>query len=282
MCSASPRYYICVYASQVAMCIGENRHKNVSDAVMMMWQRIAPASFRQALHRNNCTTDEERLRALMDVRGDVRALVSKSMTSAISSAEVSSCYANAQAELEKAHLDREERRLVDDALRKNLYTSYGTHAESEMFVYIRDVLRIPCRTDSKFYKRHMGTVDGIPWYVGGKIDAISEDGDILIEIKNRVNRLFMRAPSYEVAQVQAYLELLDVDQGIIVECLKDSQGVHTNTIPLLRDRRYWEMRVVPKLTHFVSFLVRLLDDTALQDAFLNSKKPSAMLSATCP
>lgn len=278
-CAAAPRFYVCVYASQVAMCIGANRHKKVSDAVMLMWQRIAPASFREAMRRNNLRTDEDVLSSLVEAHGEVRALVTRSMSGpTASSSQVASCYTGAAHELEHCALGAEERQLVDSVVKKNLYTAYGTRAESEMLQHVRDVMCIPCHADPTFYKVCMGHIDGIPWYVGGKIDAMSDDGHLLIEIKNRVNRLFYRAPAYEAVQVQTYLELLNVHQGALIECFKGDNGVQTNVIPIARDKAFWKNEVVPKLQRFVTFVLRLLRDTALQDQFLTSKRPSAMVA----
>jgi hypothetical protein len=209
--------------------------------------------------------------------------VDKSRALATTSSEVAACYHGALTELEHVSLDAQERQLVDAHLKKNLYTAYGTRAETEMLQHIRDVMCIPCHADPAFYKVCMGEIDGVPWFVGGKIDALSDDGDLLIEIKNRVNRLFHRAPTYEAVQVQAYLELLDVHQGALVECFKSEVGgVQTNLIPIARDKMFWKHDVVPKLRKFVAFLVKLLRDPATQDTFLRSKRPSLLVTQTTP
>lgn len=274
--------YICVYASQVAMCIGKNRHKKISDGVMSMWQRIAPDSFREAMRRNNLQTEEDALLELMEARGEVRKLVDTSIGApTTSSTQVAACYNGVLSQLQQLEdpLDAKGQQVVEAALRKNLYTTYGNRAETEMLAYICNVMDIPCHADPTFYKTCMGEVDGVPWYVGGKIDALSDDGELLIEIKNRVNRLFYRAPAWEALQVQTYLELLDVEHGALVECFKgESGGVQTNVVPIRRDRALWQEEVVPKLRRFVAFLLKLLGDPAVQDAFLTSKRPSTMVT----
>jgi hypothetical protein len=277
-CASVP--YVCVYASQVAGCIGANRHKKVSDAMMQMWQRIAPAGFRDAMRRNGLETEEDAVQRLVEKHEEVRALVEHSArVSTATSAEVASCYNGAQHDIENTTLGSEQKQLVDSVVKKNLYTAYGTRAETEMLRYIRDVMCIPCHADTAFYKQCQGEVDGVPWYVGGKIDAMSDDGHLLIEIKNRVNRLFHRAPAYEAVQVQTYMQLLDVHQAALIECFKGEGGaVQTNVVPIARDKLFWKHEVVPKLRRFVAFLVRLLRDTAVQDSFLASKRPSAMIT----
>jgi hypothetical protein len=217
--------YVCIYASQVAVCIGANKHKKVSEAVDAMWQRISPHSYYAALERNGLKTDDQNVTEIMAKHLDIKTLVDRSLTLPCdSSDQVAAHYDLVSRDLESAELGEDEKRLVDDVLKRNLYTTYGNLHEHHMLAHIRDTLGIKCRPDPTFYKQLGGTCRGVPWYVGGKIDAINEDRTLLIEIKNRVNRLFNRVPFYEVIQVQTYLHLLGVEQGALVECLKSTTG----------------------------------------------------------
>ena len=217
--------YVCVYASQVAVCIGANRHKKASEAMEAMWHRISPASFRAAMVRNGQKTDDQSVTDLMARSGAVKALVDRSMKAACeSSDQVAANYDTVSRELRTVcrsttALSADDERLVDDVIKRNLYTAYGTQHEHRALQYIRDTLHMDCHPDPTFYKQQAGVVRGVPWYVGGKIDAIARDKSVLVEIKNRVNRLFYRVPFYEVVQVQTYLELLNMDKGVLVECL---------------------------------------------------------------
>lgn len=288
MKTTASRPFVCIYASQVAMCIGANRHKKISEAVELMWQRVDPAGFRAALKRNHLRTEEEIADDIINARDDVRDLVDSTLAPACeSSDEVAKQYDTVAKELRAVPLPEEERKLVDDVLKRNLYTTYGNAHESRALAYVRDTLGIKCREDPTFYKAEQGACAGpwgsFPWYVGGKIDAIDDDRTLLIEIKNRVNRLFYRIPFYEQVQVQAYLELLGLEKGVLVECLKTSDPSETlplevNVIPIARDRELWRRDIVPKLDGFVDFLGRLTHDHALQDRYLLSKRRSAMVT----
>lgn len=286
--------YVCIYASQVAVCIGANKHKKVSEAVESMWQRISPHSYYEAMHRNGLKTEDQNVTEIMARHEEVKGLVDRSLTLPChSSDQVAAHYDLVSRGLETVALEDDEKRLVDDVLKRNLYTTYGNLHEHKMLTHIRDTLGIKCQPDSTFYKLQGGTVRGVPWYVGGKIDAINEDRTLLIEIKNRVNRLFNRVPFYEVIQVQTYLQLLGVEQGALVECLKSTKAdgvhcgdehtvhsgndVHVNVIPIRRDRELWGSTVMPKLEAFVDFLMRLIDDEKLQDRYLQSKRRSVLV-----
>ena len=288
--------YVCIYASQVAMCIGANKHKKVSEALEMMWQRVSPTGFAAAMQRNGQKTEDEQAADIIKAHTEVQGLVDLTMaTECDSSDQVAQQYDSIAKELrDLPDLPEEDRKLVDDVLKRNLYTNYGNTHEHRVLTYIRDTLGIQCGEDPTFYKIQAGVAQGawgsFPWHVGGKIDAIDDKKTLLIEIKNRVNRLFYRVPFYEQVQVQAYLHLLDLDRGVLVECLKtrdneedilaDTAAARTtvNVIPIKRDRDLWEREIVPKLSGFVDFLGCVVNDTNMQDRYLQSKRRSAMIT----
>ena len=277
----APRPYLCVNASLVAVCMNANRHKKVDEAVVALWRRVAPRSYYEALERNDMKTDDRLVVEVMARHEAVKDLVTQSLVLPCeSSAQVASNYDAVAERLAGVSLDDDDHRRIDDVLKRNLYTAYGNAKEHETLAYVRDSLGIDCRPDDAFYRKKFGSVDGVDWYVGGRVDAVTPARDLVVEIKNRVNRLFFNVPFYEFVQVQAYLELLDVDRGALVERLKhDGARSSVNVVPIARDRAMWNDVVVPKVHGFVSFVVKLLRDPALQDKFLRSPRPGALVLA---
>jgi hypothetical protein len=93
----------------------------------------------------------------------------------------------------------------------------------------------------------------------GKIDRlqVEEDGTkTLIEIKNRVNRLFYKVKDYENIQVQCYLQLLDLERAKLIEHYKKEDAL--NTLLIVRDRDMWEGVIRPKLVEFCKTLYTAL------------------------
>lgn len=287
--STSPPF-LCVYASQVAACIGAHRHQKVTDAVELMWRRLDEPGFLAALERHGVKTEEQVAHDLMGAHPAIRQLVATSLTASCdTSGQVAQRYEAAARDLDGQGLSTADRKVVDSVVRHNLYTAYGNDQESNALAYVRQVLGIRCREDPTFYKRQQGVCAGpdggeIPWYVGGKVDAVDEGRQLVIELKNRVNRLFYRVPEYERVQVQAYMQLLDVDRALLVECLKPppepdrAPEFVANVTPIQRDRQFWEQSVVPKLQAFLDFVVRLVHDPALQDAYLKSSRRAAFVA----
>lgn len=269
---------ICIYASQLASCVGHNRFKKPSDALETVWQRIAPACFEDALRRNGIKTADEAVRDILTSNQTVRNLLVRAEEATVTSHEVAQGYERISRQLAHADLTATDRRLVDEAFRRTMYTSFGTRQESVVLNKLAG--HIPCRPDDTFYRMHIGDVHGVSVYIGGKIDAISDDGTTIIEIKNRINRLFHKLPVYEIIQVQTYLQLLPhTESARLVECLTRHTGdVIMNIIPIERDQGFWDARIVPRLLGFVSYVLRIITDPREQDLYLQSRRRASLVT----
>jgi len=282
--------YLCIYASQAAACINENKYKKIADAVETFWHRADAESYNSAMARNNILTNEEIVEKVGKTHPKIARLIQDASKEEESSTDVANKYSKLSKEFEKYagdnYISSDIAAVVDDAIRKTAYTTYGNVAEHSVFNYIRDVLKIDIVDDPSFYKDVIGTVEtkygSFEYSIGGKIDGITRDRKILVEIKNRVNRLFGKPPSYEMIQVQTYLHLLNLDKAFLVECLRSKEGSvvadDVNCITVNRDRAYFEVEILPRLEGFVNFVVNLIHDEKLQNKFLMSKRRNAIAS----
>lgn len=269
---------VCVFASQVSGVIGANRHRKCSDVLETMWERMSPHTFFSALKRNGLTTDQQYLLEILDRVPEARDLVLQSSHGSLTtSQEVASQYTMLSDTISGIHdVTEEERRLINECVKRNLYCGYGNAYEDRVLDHIRDHLGLDAHRDETFYKKELGSVNGYRVSVGGKIDAINTSRSTVIEIKNRINRLFLRVPRYEFVQVQCYLQLVDVDKGCLVECLqRDTCSV--NVIPIEKDAHQWDI-IVSHVRAFVHFYTTLLHDEKLQDVYLSSKRRNNFIS----
>jgi hypothetical protein len=269
---------VILYASQIAACIGCNRHKKPAEAMETMWERMAPGSYLDALRRTGSTTELLRVQDLIEKDDTVRHIVDASTLACANSQDVAIKYDAAARVIARMDLLPDDKRMIDATVKRNLYTNYGTASEHHALVKVRETLGINARLDDTFYRVQIGDVDGTQLWVGGKIDAITDDR-LVIEIKNRIRRLFYKVPFYEIVQLQSYLFLLDVPRGAIVECLTTLNDSQINIVPVRRDRELWDEMVVPKMKAFVRVLLHLLEDHGFQDAYLLSSRKAAMIQA---
>lgn len=262
---------ITLFASQVAACIGYNKHKTPADAMESMWERMYPESYRAAIKRTGSITETERLESMVSSNSLIAKIIEDSTTPCGSSAQVSDAY-NATAKLIKGlQVDPQSQEIIDSTVKRNLYTTYGTASEHVALDRMRESVLIDAKPDCAFYKKSVGTIDGVTVFVGGKIDGITEDRSLVVEIKNRIRRLFYKVPFYEIVQLQCYLHLLNVDKGVIVECLNGSdESSAMNVVPVSRDLHLWNTILVPKMKDYVRNFVTLVTNTSFQDALLRA------------
>jgi hypothetical protein len=242
-----------------------------------MWERVAPESYRDALRRTGATTEAERVQSLQEHDDTIRSMIEESTLGCTHSQDVASKYDSVSRVISRLDLLPDDRKVVDATVKRNLYTNYGTAFEHHALSKVRETLGINARVDDTFYKMHICDVDDVPLWVGGKIDAITEDRTIVIEIKNRIRRLFYRIPFYEIIQLQTYLHLLDVSRGAVVECLTTPGDTLINVVPVRRDKDLWNEVLVPKMQAFTRVFLHLLETPTFQDEFLGSSKKNVLV-----
>lgn len=272
-----------VFASQIATAIGHNRHKKCNEALEAMWERLDRESYYKALARHGMMTEQHAVMQLALSKPEIKELLDQSNRKMESSSQVSGAYGELSKDLERLDLPRDELKLLESQIKKNLFTNYGTEYEQHALDYIRTTLSIDAVTDHTFYKKCLGEVNGQEVWVGGRIDAITPDRSLVLEVKNRIRKLFYNIPFYEHIQVQTYLELLDVDNGAVVEVLRgpgiSATGVCVNLVPIKRDRTLWNNSLAPKIKSFVKVLLDVMQSAELQDEYFMSKRKQAWVMA---
>jgi len=107
-----------------------------------------------------------------------------------------------------------------DAISK-FNTNYGTRKENMVASSYEEITGMNIEKPNKRY-----IWDILPGFkVVGKFDGFAEDGT-LVEIKNRVRRLFGVVKEYESVQVHVYMKMCDASNAHLVEKFKDQLMVH--------------------------------------------------------
>ena len=159
-------------------------------------------------------------------------------------------------------------------------TSFGQTKENEMIE--SRVVGVVVENNAQFYKKiygsvlvnHHSQINHVSWGIGGRIDGF-RDG-MLIEIKNRKNYIFDPLPIYDYIQIQAYMQLLEVNSATVIQCLTTNENqIEKKEINVQRDDFFWEQRVMKEIKIFIRALVKFVGDWELQNKFfqaLDTKK----------
>lgn len=110
---------------------------------------------------------------------------------------------------------------------------------------------------------------GVELWVISKVDAMNDDG-VIIEIKNRMYKLFNEVREYEWLQVQTYLDVYDLERAVLVEYLNDGGGDEDMKVNKIeRDRKFWNDVVVVELRKYFGVLLKIIMNVDLMKEYMS-------------
>lgn len=225
---------IVIYASEISACIGRNKYKSPHDALLQVWSRVSPETYALYGPKNDIiqkmtTASQEIMNANPETTDEIASLVQKLK-------ELEPCPNAVQ------------------CVKSALYTKFGTANEDIVTQKVSSELGMEIRKTDKFVKKFVFSCNGIKVYIGGRLDGMAGE-DCVIEIKNRMNRLFNHVCEYEKLQISAYMHIMGVSRGILAERHNENVVLHEVQF----DNTEWS-DAVRCLEIFSSDLVRLIND----------------------
>ena len=239
---------IVLRASDVAAMIGRHKYKTREEVFNEYWKKYSPETFTGQTQRDRATIALRASPAAQEVLSHVSQLRPKDST------EVQNIVANVRKQINSdQNLTPEQKAEVISHITSNVYTAHGTRTEDRTAEKVEaDTGKVLYR-DNSFYNLDVCEIGNHKFVICGKIDRIEETQDgqkILVEIKNRTNRLFRRVVEYEFIQVQVYLQMLGLVHARLVE--QYNNQVQTHLVD--RDEETWVNEVIPELRRFCSEL----------------------------
>jgi hypothetical protein len=114
---------------------------------------------------------------------------------------------------------------------------FGTIHEINALDFYKDKYNVEVITKIDQRSKKILQIDGTELWIISRLDGMKMDGTV-IEIKNRIYKLFDEVREYEWLQVQAYLNVYGLPKAELVEFLQNSGGtMKINEVE--RDDTYW-------------------------------------------
>lgn len=221
-----------VTAHELAACIGRNAYESRADAVLHHLRKVFPISYKKYVSETGATTKDQRIAAAKSkltfqeahvLRTEIRdSVVSATQNVTDYKQDIGSGVQRCAEKINAiSNLNAEEKKLVAEDCKRNVYTRFGTKNEAFVLAGIPNV-----RGDSAFRMKHLTDAylpNGMQVHVqvGGKIDGYLQDAEtgekIIIEVKNRMNKLFGRIVPYERVQAMAYMYVHGAQRCKLIE-----------------------------------------------------------------
>ncbi|MCH9712641.1 MAG: hypothetical protein K0U20_08475 [Proteobacteria bacterium] len=247
--------------TELAGLIGRHRYQTRSQVVEKIWKRLQPDAYEAA--KSAWTTSEtalaptqERIQEVIQEAGDqVQQLfqqVVEQAEKASSSSQVQSIVQEIEqvstqelknqnpglASASDEHVDQIKKMIVSQT-----QCAFGTQQEERSIQQFSQDNNVRVQEgNTRFYKKWIGSTSmGTRWGFGGYVDGITEDA--IVEIKNRIRRFFTFIPEYEQIQLQAYMQVLDMNKAIHIQQFNGEQRQET----VDRDEELWDCEIQPAL-----------------------------------
>lgn len=164
------------------------------------------------------------------------------------------------------NISKSDKKVIQNSLHNLTKTNYGQQQENAVVLLYSQIHKMKVRDQQKYVRKKIAFSELYEWHITGRVDGIRED-NTLVEVKNRVNKLFMTLKPYENIQVQIYLHLLKLKKGHLVECYKHNDETEMNVIEVAYDTKIWK-EIKKKIEIFINFFYLLMQTPEIKYLFL--------------
>jgi len=258
---------IFLYSSQLAAFIGRNSHTISSRIFNKLYEKYYEEQLIKMKRMDDLKSKNIGDSSLIDIIGNklennkdlkikLDNLCSKNVSSFVMKKETDDLVKKV---LETEKLSDNDKNLLLKAAEGYTNKTFGTIRETNVVDVYRNKMGVDVVTKLQARYKKVLEYEGNELWLISKIDAMKMDGTVL-EIKNRMYKLFEEVREYEWLQVQAYLEVYNLEQAELVEFLKIGEGeMKINKID--RDRKYWEEIVINDLNKYFKAFIKIIGDS---------------------
>lgn len=248
---------IYINSSDVAACIGKNKFKNPNEIMKILYNTyIKPIDKIKNIINNNFIeeTKEEKVQNVINNNPKVKTIINNLNTNTVDLKEKNESVDIIKEKINNLNINNNDKKLLKEHVNSTSNKSYGTLNEDNVF----NKVKLNLFKDYKFYKKSILTIEDIEFILCGRIDGyqIDENEIILIEIKNRTNRLFYRLYDYENVQIQCYLYLMKINKAKLIENYDNK----TNIIEINKDENLINNKIIPELNIFCNNFYNMINN----------------------
>ena len=181
---------------------------------------------------------------------------------------------NKQDILEKVkNLNEKDKKEITDSIMNLSNMRFGVKNETDVCKIYEQMMNCESVKDNLFVKEKVieDKKSKFSIILGGKIDGINKKDGTIIEIKNRMNKLFYELRGYEKVQLMCYLYLFKSTKGYLVEAYKKKDGTDINVISCEYDEEMMN-KIINVLKDFGKYYMKFLKNHSMKLELLNNEE----------
>ena len=260
-----PKKSILINISDISIISGDNPYKSKKDYLLELWQKY----FDQDDYSKKFIkeTDKQIIQKISIHNNiDIEGVLKKSSESR-NITELQSVKNDLLSKIND--LSIEDKKVITKSLNNITNTTFGTNNENDIAVIYNNMTGHRLIKDNKYKKKSLVKTDNFSFYIGGRIDGLNQNTGSIIEIKNRVHKLFYTLRNYEKTQLMTYLYLFGVAHGELVEAYKKKDNTQINIIHVEYDEIYMK-NIINKLLGFIEYFIKFVENEEFRISVLES------------
>lgn len=255
--------------SEVAIITGDNQYKTKREYLIDFWKKNAKEDFLKykELTKFVKETDDDVIKKItyknnIDITLELNKCIKSGNTTDLN---------NAKKDIltKMDNLNETEKKEITKSLDNVTNTRFGIKNENDITKIYETMIGSTIIKDNKYRKIQILESNECKIYIGGKIDGFNSDKNIIVEIKNRVNKLFYTLRNYEKVQIMCYMYLFNIKMAHLVEAFKKKDGTEINVIDVPFEKDYMEY-ILDKIIEFSKFFCKFIKDHDAKLNLLNS------------
>lgn len=251
--------------SQIAILTGHNAFQNQRDYLIQFWKKTHKEDFLkyQELAKFEIKTDKTVFENIskknnLNLQNDLyKCYNSKNIKDLDKAKEIL---------LKKVDkLDSKEKKEITESIKNLSHTKFGIKNEDDITKILEHKMKCVIKKDNVFIKKNIieDEEHGFTIQIGGKIDGIRSTDGAIIEVKNRMKKLFFELRGYEKVQLMSYLYLFGSSKGLLVEALKGKEKTELNIIECEFDEEFMNS-IIQVLFNFALYYVSFINNHELK------------------
>ena len=240
--------------SYIAIITGDNIYQTKRDFLIKYWKQNDKEDFNTycEITKYSIKNDYEKINEISK-KNNIN--VQSELTKCLKSKDIEELTKKKEEILFKVKdLSDKDKKVIQDSILNVSHTNFGIKNETDVLKIYQKCTNTNIIKDDKYRKKIIYTSleNNYNILIGGKIDGINVDDGSIIEIKNRMNKLFNEFRTYEKVQLMSYLFLFNAKKGFLVEALKKKEESNINIIECIYDDEYMQT-ILSDIKRFIEF-----------------------------
>jgi len=257
--------------SQIAILTGHNIYQSQRDYLINFWKKTNKDDFLKYKELTSFEIKDDKTvfnniakKHKLDIHNDLYKCYNSKNTNDLDK--------NRNALLAKVDkLNEKEKKEITESIKNLSNTRFGVKNEDDVSKIYEKMMNCEINKDNLFVKKNVIENKKFSIKVGGKIDGINKQDGSIIEIKNRMKKLFYELRDYEKIQLMCYLYLFQAPKGYLVEAYKKKDGTDVNIIECTYDENMMN-KIINVLHNFGEYYYKFMKNHDLKIELLTNEE----------